>query len=890
MLSSTRKLDPAVPADDLDFPDVSLPGANRSLVARWRTVVATHPTLTAAEDAVGLDTSTPGASYTFAEVDRLSDLVALEIVRTVGDSDRPIAALLGHDARAVVALIALLKTGRIRIVLDTHLPAARLTRIAELSTAVTALVDDRHRGLASGVPQLTDVLSLDALLEAAEDSDLTDDELRALVDAELAFGAARAGTDPFEIVFTSGSTGTPKGVLQRHGSFLNELFGFSTIRGYRPGVRAATVLPLSFLAGSVTLVSTLLSGATAVLLDPRDTGIPALVSLLRTGGISVLVCTPHLIRGVVEALGDAEVLADLRVAGTLGEGIHGRDVRAILAHLPAEGRYVNEVGSSEIDVIATYTVRPGDTVPDGSVPVGTPFPNKLVRILDASGDELPPGEAGDVVVSSDFLSGGYWRNDELNSQKFGRDASGREFVRQGDLGRIDADGTLHLLGRGDSAVKIRGYLVEPSEVEGALMGMDDIADAVVVTVVSDQSPPLPTRLIAYVAPTAGVRPPSSAAIRRSLRAVVPEYMVPSEIVQLRALPRTERGKVDRMALPSVPPRIVDTASMNHDQIVMASLWQQVLELPEVGLDDDFMALGGDSLSAEELLTQVKQHFGSEVSSTEILAFPTLREFTDRASTGGTSLPQHPDVVPFTATATGNPYFVIAGAGALALTFLPLSRRFPESPMYAFQQHGLEQRALPDRSVEATATRHLQVMRLVRPRGPYRLMGHSFGGLVALEMARQLTAAGEEVESLAILDTHLPQHFRRARGGDADGTFTPVSLRQRFMPDGPPRPDNLRRQLRAYLAGILRPAGQAQYQALFDQATLISRRYSVKPYTGRAVLVLADDNPDGAAAWDSVLTGERHDVTIRAEHSAILREPHVATLASELRPLLAPYLN
>jgi acyl-coenzyme A synthetase/AMP-(fatty) acid ligase/thioesterase domain-containing protein/acyl carrier protein len=880
MLSSSRRLDPAHPAD---VPDISLSTDGRSLVARWRAVVAAHPTAVAAMDAMP-----GGGSFTFAELDRLSDLVALELVRVAGGADRPIAAVLGHDARAVVALIALIKTGRIRVVLDTHLPTARLARIAELSTATAAVVDDRHRDLADGIPQLTQVVSLDELLDAATTSPLSDDELRARVTEELALGASRGGIDPFEIVFTSGSTGVPKGVLQRHGSFLNELFGYSTIRGYRPGDRAAAVLPLSFLAGSVSLVATLLSGATAVLLDPRDTGIPALASLLRTGGISVLVCTPHLIRGVVEALDDAEVLADLRVVVTLGEGIHGRDVRAILAHLPADGRYVNEVGSSEIDAIATFTVRPGDPVPDGSMPAGSPFPNKRVRILDEAGDEVPAGVAGDVVVSSDFLSGGYWNDDEQNSAKFGRDDSGREFVRQGDLGRIDESGILHLLGRGDSAVKIRGYLVEPSEVEGALLGMDDVAEAVVVPVVSQESPPLPTRLVAYVAPTAGVRPPSSAALRRSLRQVVPEYMVPAEIVHLAALPRTERGKIDRMALPVPPPRDVDQDAMDDRQVAMAALWQSVLELPIVGLDDDFMALGGDSLSAEELLALVKQTFGVALASTEILAFPTLAEFTERVTTDSASLPPHPDVVPLNPTASGNPYFVIAGAGALALTFQPLSLRFPESPMYAFQQHGLEERVLPDWSVEASATRHLQVMRLVRPYGPYRLMGHSFGGLIALEMARQLVAAGEEVESLAILDAYLPQHA--PRGGDDDAApATAVSLRQRFLPDGLPRPEGLRRQFRAYLAGIHRPAGQAQYQALYDQANLVTRRYSVKPYTGRTVLVQADDNPDGPSAWDAILIGERHDVVIAAEHTAILREPHVTTLAAALRPLLAPYL-
>ncbi|RKR76387.1 AMP-binding protein [Frondihabitans australicus] len=897
MLSSTR-----IPFDDPEFserhPDAGPP---KSLLTHWRLAVAQSPDSPAALDA-------DGVTLTYAEVDRLSDAVAVAILDAVGDDDRPIAAVLAHDSRAVVALMALLKTGRIRVVLDTHLPEQRLAQIVELSTAALALVDDRHRGLAEtlrGPGGLRTLLSLDELLDAASarTGDVDD-----VPDARLATGAAREGKDPFEIVFTSGSTGVPKGVVQRHGAFVNDIDGVLGLRKIGPGDSSAIVLPLSFVAGSANLLLTLIAGARAVLVDPRDAGLAPLVALMRAGEITTLAGTPHLVRGIVAALGEGEMLDGVSIISTLGEAVHGRDVREILAHLPAHARFMNEVGSSETNGIAVHVVEQGDEVRDGALPAGRPFRGRAVRIVDADGRDVAPGEAGEVLVVSHYLSGGYWHAPELNAEKFGVDGDGVPFVRQGDLGRVGADGVLHLLGRGDAGVKIRGYLVEPSEVEGALLAMDDITEAVVIPQISQATPPAPTRLAAYVVPSKSGRTPSSAAIRRALRAVLPEYMVPSEIVQLPALPRTERGKIDRRALPPVPERRPDVDAMDQRELAMSTIWQQVLELPELAPDDDFMALGGDSLSAEELLSLVKEHFGVDVPSAAILQHPTLREFTARVVAEAAPEPANPDVVSFHPDAAGTPFFGFAGAGALALTFLPLAKRFPDSPFHAFQQHGIERRAVPDRSVEAMAARHARSIVDLHPSGPYRLIGHSFGGVVALEVARQLTEAGREVESVTILDTYLPRNVETAdseespaadeslavSGGQEPTLATgpiralagvkalPSVLLHRLVPDGLPPRDEYGRQIRAHLAGYLVHRGQRQYDSFFDRSVLLMRKHVVRPCPGRAALVLADENPDGPLAWDGVLTGDRRDIVIEAEHTSILREPFVAQLADELR--------
>ena len=225
--------------------------------------------------------------------------------------------------------------------------------------------------------------------------------------------------------------------------------------------------------------------------------------------------------------------------------------------------------------------------------------------------------------------------------------------------------------------------------------------------------------------------------------------------------------------------------------------------------------------------------------------------------------------------------------------MPLSRHFPDTPVYAFQAHGMAERAIPDWSIEAMAKRFLGLMRIVRPHGPYRLAGHSFGGLVAMEIARQLTAAGEEVESLVILDTFLPRNVWTADTAQVPGSrpegvslrkplAIPRALKRRFLPYGLPRGENVGRQVRAYLGGMVQFDGQLQYDSFLDRATLLGRKYWLRPYAGKTVVILTDDNPNGREAWDPFLSGEHEYLHMATAHTQLLREPHVAELAEHLR--------
>jgi thioesterase domain-containing protein/acyl carrier protein len=552
------------------------------------------------------------------------------------------------------------------------------------------------------------------------------------------------------------------------------------------------------------------------------------------------------------------------------------------------------------------------------LPAGRPAAGKEVLLSDELGAPVPVGSTGDLTVVSRYLSAGYWRPTPEAAARFSLLPDGRTAYRTGDLGRIDADGNLVLLGRRDAAVKIRGYLVEPSEVEAALLALDDVADAVVTAI---SQPPAPNRLVAYVVPNASGATLSAAAIRRLLRAKLPAWMVPTTIVGLPALPRNERGKVDRAALPPPPAGPKPSAPPRSQwELVVADLWTKVLNLDEVGVEDDFMELGGDSLAAEELLSAVLDKLGVVVPSSVFVDAPTLGEFAARVAHAPRAVPAHPTVVSLRTTGSRPPLFCFAGAGGLGLGFVPLARQLGEDqPVYAFQAHGLERRGIPDWTVERTARRHLQMIRVLRPHGPYLLAGHSLGGLIAMEIAHQLAEAGEQVGLLVLLDTYLPTTTkdgtsaaptanpatsgpRAALTTATNGTGTgvgststsqlanrfyserlrnaiPTQVRA-FLPERLPRLTTFVKAAQLPLAGLVRYPGLVQFDVFFNHGRLLERFYRARPWAGRTLVYRAQDNPDDDRAWSSLLPDyEVHDLA--CEHFSVLREPHVKTIAAQL---------
>jgi amino acid adenylation domain-containing protein len=867
---------PAVQYLPLSSPDVT-----DTVMGRFRSVAAALP------DQVAV--VSPGSLRTFAQLDAESDAVAAAL-SAADPGQQPVAMLLDHGVSGVVGLLGALKLGRPVVPLDPLVPAARLQQIVEVAGVRCCLSDAAHASLAGSLgPGVTTIVDIGRAASGAA--------------ARQPRLAAAKLTDVTVIVFTSGSTGTPKGVVWTHGTLLNEAYAGAERLGFAPGDRVGLVLPYTFAAGLTVLFFALLNGAAVHMYDPRTSGVLELPDFIAAHRLTTLSVTPSLLRSLVGVLAPARTLTDLRLLMICGEPVYGDDIAGVRPHLSRACACVNWCGASEIGSLSFCALGAEAPLPQGPMPAGLPAAGKQVALYREDGTPAAQGETGEVVVTSAFTAAGYWNGDPSIASRFSVGADGRRTYRTGDLGRFDANGALTLLGRKDAAVKVRGYLVEPAEIEAVLRSSAAVGDAVVVPVAE---PSGSKRLIAYVVPRPGEKVVSSAALRRLVRAKLPAWMVPATIVWLPELPRNERGKVDRLALSPPAARSVPFEEPFWDrELLVADLWKQVLQLEQIGMHDDFTELGGDSLAAAELLSLVTAKLGVTLHSSALIEAPTLKEFVVKVSNARHRVPSHPTVVSIRTTGSRPPLFCFAGAGGLGLNFLSLARHLgDEQPVYAFQAHGLEQRGLPDWSIERSAARHLQMIRVLAPRGPYLLAGHSLGGLIALEAAHQLKASGDEVQLLALLDPYLPLGAQslsskvqlRGPTGNPDARATPRTSADKQV--GPWVIQNLMSELRVTLSerlhaselakmarvalsGLVQYPGSLQFRVFFDQGCVLARLYRPRSWDGPTLFLRAQDNRDPEDAWSQLLPQQRV-LRVSAVHLSMLNEPHVAEIAAALR--------
>ncbi|MGY1749094.1 AMP-binding protein [Modestobacter sp. SYSU DS0511] len=782
----------------------------------------------------------------FADVLREGETVR-SAVAAAEDGVRPVCVLRQPGVDAVIAVVGVIAAGAPVVVLDPTTPAARLRHYVELAGARICVSDAVHAEAAATLCPV--VLQPPA---SAADRDLQE--------VATALRSTPPGTGaPVTLVYTSGSTGLPKGVFAGSPAALHDAWTNSSASGcYGAGDLVANLLPLAFDAGLKGALGGLLAGSTQQLFDPRTRPVAELPGWLRAVGASVLVASPAIMRGVVATLPPGDRLDTLSTVTVGGEAVHAAQLAAIRSVVGPDCEIRNRYGSTETGLLAEFRLRPGDPVPDGAVPVGWPVDGMAFSVEDEHGEQRDQG-TGRLLVTSRWLTEGYWGAPDLTAAVFSGSADGTRTFRTNDVARIDEQGCVQLLGRTDHSVKVRGHLVEPGEVDAALFAMPEVREAVVTGVEGDDGQ---TRLVAYVVPA--VQRLDASTVRRAVREVLPGFMVPQDVVILPALPRTERGKLDRAALPPPPARAEVTPPGTDWERVVAAEFARALGLDEVGLHDDFFQLGGDSLAAEGLLAAMgtEMDVPARVLSTTLLQeSPTVASFAE--ATRRRREPAHPTMVRLRAEGSRPPLFCIAGAGGVAVGFRSLALRLgPDQPVWALQAHGMENRGRPDWSVRAIARRHLAAVRSVQPHGPYRLAGHSLGGILALEMAHQLRAAGEEVALVVVLDSFPPE----------PGASPPA------IDGGLPR--RVKQIGALALTGIVPDAGKGHYLRFYRQGMFLQRRYRGAPYDGRTLVLVARDDPEAAGRrqWSGHLTGQWSMHEVPGNHTGMLHEPDVGPVA------------
>ncbi|MBG6064533.1 non-ribosomal peptide synthetase/MFS transporter [Micromonospora ureilytica] len=557
----------------------------------WRAIVARahrRPAATAVVDGAG--------DLTYAElVARVEERVAELTVAGVSDGDL-VGLRMPRSRDAIVAMLAVLRVGAGYVPIDPAYPAERQELI---------LADARPRA----------VISPDGV--AATDTP---------VGAEA---HAAAGTGAAYVVYTSGSTGRPKGVVVP----TSALAAFCAAARQRYELTAADRVlqfaSLSFDASVEEIFPALTCGAAVVLRDDDMISRPDLFLDGCAGlGITVLDLPTAYWHDLVAALdrGEATLPATIRLAIIGGEAARPDAVRRWQRAAGPGVRLLNTYGPTETTVVATVadlTDWAGD-----AVPIGHPLPGLTCRVLAADGAEAPDGEAGELAIGGAQVATGYLRRPDLTTERFRPGPNGREY-RTGDRVRRAADGSLEFLGRLDEQMKIRGFRVEPGEIEAALRTAPGIEDAVVLLGERGGQ----ARLTGHVVADRGI---DLIAVRAALAEVLPAYLVPAALVRHDRLPITVQGKVDRRALAAVVPDgpVVDT-DLTPAQRAVARIWTAVLGIPQVRQNDDFLALGGDSLDAIRMISALRHEHGVQLTLSRLYAAPTLAEVANLVTSVGT---------------------------------------------------------------------------------------------------------------------------------------------------------------------------------------------------------------------------------------------------------------
>lgn len=674
-----------------------------------------------------------GRALTYGELDRLSAALAEALAARGAGPDGVVAVALPRSIELAVALVAVLRAGAAYLPIDLDHPDQRIAAILMASGARTVLAAGDERGLFG-----------DRLLAVANWPK----------DGEAPAGPAPG--DPAYVIYTSGSTGEPKGVVIEHRAIVNRLLWMQAQYGVTEASRILQKTPATFDVSVWEFFLPLISGGTLVVAPPGAHRDPAAIAaLIREQGITDCHFVPSML---------SVFLADPASRGLRLDRVYcsGEELPADLRdrfHRTLSAELHNLYGPTEAAVDVSYW--PADEDDHARpVPIGRPVWNTRLLVLDERMRPVPPGMPGRLYIGGVQLSRGYLGRPDLTAERYLADpfTPGERLYDTGDVARRRADGAIVFLGRADHQVKVRGLRIELGEIEAAIAA-SGLTEAAAVLAREDRAGD--RRLVAYVVPGAGY---DRRTLRDRVAARLPDYMIPSAFVALDALPTTANGKLDRAALPApAAEEGAGRAARDGTEAAVAALYAEVLGLERpVGAEEDFFALGGDSLLAVRLMLRVRERFGHDPGLGALFERPRV---CDLAGLIDADAPEFDSGLgPLIKLADGDealpPLFVVHPAGGITWGYRTLARALsPRRPVYGVQAPTLDPDAPAPDSIESLAAGYVDRLLAMRPHGPWHLMGWSVGGIIAQAMAVRLSELGQQVGLMAMLDSYPSECWR-----------------------------------------------------------------------------------------------------------------------------------
>ncbi|CAA0088885.1 Dimodular nonribosomal peptide synthase [Zhongshania aliphaticivorans] len=717
----------------VDWNNTAVPLPNTSLPLLFTEQAARTP------DAIAVTSGDKAISYQALQyqVDQITQLL---IDRNIGTGDI-VAVALPRDESMPAALLAIMKSGAAYLPLDPCAPAERLAMIIEegkptltLSTSSisnTQFSDSNH------------VINLDTI---------TFPEVK----DTLPVSNCVTGDSSAYVIYTSGSTGRPKGVEISHSGLLNFLLAMQAELQISTDDTLLALTTVAFDIAVLELYLPLILGARVVIADRVVAKDPAaLVKLIQDQNVSVMQATPSHWQALLAD--EDEALRNVRpLVG--GEALPAQLARKMrkLGH-----PIVNLYGPTETTIWSTIMRLEGDDL--DSPPIGRPIQNTTVYVLDKAMQPVPLSAIGELYIGGEGVAKGYLHRPELTAERFVANPFGKgRLYKTGDLARWRNDGVLEYLGRNDFQIKIRGFRVEAEEVEANIQRCDGVRQAVVTL---QAAPCGNNKLVAYVLPLAlengELQAIDTALLKKHLEQTLPDYMIPSMFIYVSEFPTNVNGKLDRKALPEpiwqnahayVAPR-------TPLETQLAALWCEVFEVEQVGINDSFFDLGGDSLTAARMVAKLRELLKRDIPLAAVFEASTIAELSEQIEKQEAVDPLGM-ILPLKSTGTSAPLFCIHPVIGLSWAYSGLARHLSsDQNLYGIQARGLATEFLETsatvlpQSIGEMAKEYIDHIRRVQPAGPYHLLGWSMGGLLAHEITRRLEADGETINYLAILDAY-----------------------------------------------------------------------------------------------------------------------------------------
>jgi amino acid adenylation domain-containing protein len=820
---------------------------------------------------------------TYAELNLGANRLA-HFLRNAGvrGEDR-VGICLEHSFILFTALLGVLKAGAAYIPLDPETPPERIAYILQDARPSLVLTSAALRGKIAECAGLR-ILCLDELEENLAHQCGENLSVPVLPE-QLAY-----------VIYTSGSTGRPKGVMVSHKGLTNYLLWSRDAYSAKRARGVPAFSPLGFDLTITSLFVPLLAGDTAILYPGQN----GLDSLANDGGFTFVKLTPAHLQILAQYLPKEKVQNWSGALVVGGEALSTELVSFWLQRDPG-ARIVNEYGPTETVVgCCVHEVRQVD-LERATIPIGRPIANMKMYVLDAAMRPVPVGVTGELYIGGVNLARGYVGSPGITAERFVPDPLGATYggrlYKTGDLGRWLPEHSIEFLGRTDCQVKLRGFRVELGEIESVLEQIPQVQQAVVM-MLEDQ--PGDQRLVAYFVPR-NPNQPGAMQIRKALTQVLPDYMVPSAFIPLKAMPLTANGKIDRQALLD-PNRYSKAIIFDYNppqglvESEVARIWEQILNVARVGANDDFFELGGHSLLAVRVMARIAEVFAVRLPVAVLFEASTLRKLAEVVESGQKAAPTPPLPILLRKGGPQRPlYFVECDPGFVYKDLLDCLSE--ERPFYSLQMAFAAKGENPDSSIEQIAERRVHAVLQADTEGPYFLVGHSLAGLVAFEMAQQLTQQGREDAFVGILDMGLDTPKVPANADDA--TVLEYLFGQQFgtatdhfrslSPD-----DQIAHVADAAVKMQRVPAGTERehilrYIELWKANLRALSNYEPKLYGGRVALFKAAEklsfryySADPTMGWDRIGSSRLRVLNIPGNHYTLLTNNNAQEVSHSLQ--------